>query len=485
VTGMMDNKDDRDAPQQLMEKICQEVEQLVPPRASLVKLLAQFRTATLEQEKWREELHRLAFYDAVTGLPNRACLQQEANKLLLHLQQQQQLAVVVIDLDRFRQFNDSMGFPAGDELLQQVAQHLRSFRQQGGIVGHLSGDDFILLQPYQAVDELTLLAERLINRLSCPCDIEGARFKPSFSLGISVYPDDGQDLDVLIFHADMAMRQARQTGRGQFRFFSRELDRLAQESLLLERALQTALEENQLELYYQPQVTLDNGTFFGVEALTRWNHPQLGRISPDRFIPLAEECGLMGRLSEWVLHAACSQLACWRNQGLSIPAIAINLSPSDFHRPELPELISRALNDQGLKPQDLLLEITENVLLDCRNDSLKVLHQLHQSGIRLALDDFGTGYSSLSYLHRLPIHELKLDRSFIQDIERNTASRALCEALVHIGRNLELTVIVEGVETLAQRDLLMQQGYRLAQGYLFAPPLSADEFVKWLTRPGY
>lgn len=481
---MIDEKHYREPPQQLIEKIYHEVGKLVPPGARLVKLLAQFCAATLEQEKRHQELHRLAFYDSITGLPNRTFLQQEANKLLLHLQQeQQQLAVVVIDLDRFRQFNDSMGLPAGDELLQQIAQRLRSFRQQGGIVGHLSCDDFILLQPYQMVDELTLLAERLINRLSYPCNIEDSSFTPSVSLGISVYPNDGQDLDSLIFHADMAMRQARQTGRGLFHFFSRDLDRLAQEGLLLERALQTALEENQLELYYQPQVTLDSGAFFGVEALTRWNHPQLGSISPDRFIPLAEECGLMGRLSEWVIHTACAQLASWRRQGLSIPAIAINLSPSDFHRPELPELISRVLNDQGLRPQDLLLEITENVLLDCQNDSLKILHQLHHSGVRLALDDFGTGYSSLSYLHRLPIHELKLDRSFIQDIEQNTASRALCEALVHIGRSLELTVIVEGVETLAQRDLLMQQGYRLAQGYLFAPPLSADEFASWLTQP--
>lgn len=481
---MTDEKGSREALQQLMEKTYREVEQWLPSPASLVKLIEQFREITLEQEKRREELHRLAFYDSVTGLPNRTFLQQEGSKLLLHLQQEQQgLAVVVIDLDRFRQFNDSMGLPAGDELLQQVALRLRSFRQQGGIVGHLAGDDFILLQPYQAVEELTPLAERLINLLSNPCQINGSSFMPSFSLGISVYPDDGQELDGLIFHADMAMRQARETGRGLFRFFSRELDRLAQERLSMERALQAALEESQLELYYQPQVNLESGAFFGVEALIRWTHPQLGSISPERFIPLAEECGLMGRLSEWVIHTACAQLSSWRRQGLSIPAIAINLSPSDFHRPELPELISQVLNDQGLRPQDLLLEITENVLLDCQNDSLKILHQLHHSGIRLALDDFGTGYSSLSYLHRLPIHELKLDRSFIQDIEQNTTSRALCEALVHIGRSLELTVIVEGVETLAQRVLLMQQGYRLAQGYLFAPPLSADEFASWLTRP--
>lgn len=459
--------------------------QLEPASTNLVRLLAQFCAVTLEQDRRQTELHRLAFYNSITGLPNRTFLQKEANRLLQHLGPQQKLAVLFIDLDRFRQFNDSMGQVAGDQLLQQTAQRLRAFRQADGVAGHLSGDDFMLLQPYQQVEELTLLVERLMGALGHPCKIDDTLFTPSCSLGISVYPDDGCELDSLILRADMAMRQARQQGKDRFCFFSQELDALARENLLLEQSLQQALQQGQqLRLHYQPQMALMGDHLWGVEALLRWTHETLGPVAPDRVTAIAERSGLMGRLSDWVISTACAQLARWREQGLMVPSVSVNLSPSDFHRPELPGVILGILVDQGLGPGDLVLEITENVLLNESETCLSIFRALVRSGIRIALDDFGTGYSSLNYLNRLTVHELKLDRSFIQEIESRPSARALCESVSHIGRSLGLTVIVEGVETLGQQALLIGQGFTLAQGFLFAPPMAAADFETWFSRIG-
>src|SRR5690606_21039532 len=267
---------------------------------------------------------------------------------------------------------------------------------------------------------------------------------------------------------------------GRYSFFSHELNQLAQERLTLESALREALEQDQLKLHYQPQVRMSDGLLYGVEALARWHHPQFGDISPARFIPLAEECGLINQLGLWAVREACRQLAQWRRQGLNIPAVSVNLSPTNFHNLDLPGMIASTLEQNRLQPGDLTLEITENVLMDTNPSTLKTLDEVHDQGIRLSMDDFGTGYSSLSYLRRLPIQELKLDRSFVLDLEQDATNQALSEAVIRLGESLRLTVVAEGVETSGQQDILRQQGYHVGKGYLSSRPLSAADLEAWL-----
>ena len=276
------------------------------------------------------------------------------------------------------------------------------------------------------------------------------------------------------------MYQAKSQGRGRFSFFSSEMNRLAQERLALETALRKALKQGGLHLHYQPQLDLRNGQLYGVEALARWSHPELGEISPARFIPLAEECGLIADLGRWALSEACQQLAQWRDQGLDIPAVSVNLSPSSFHNLDLPRMIADTLQRNALQPQNLTLELTESILLDTHPSTMQVIDAIHALGVRLAIDDFGTGYSSLSYLRHLPVSELKLDRSFVADMDGETDAQALSNAILGIGKSLHLTVVAEGVETASQHRLLQDQGYDVAQGFWFARPLPPQELADWV-----
>ncbi|MEG1770733.1 MAG: EAL domain-containing protein, partial [Comamonas sp.] len=276
------------------------------------------------------------------------------------------------------------------------------------------------------------------------------------------------------------MYQAKSSGRGCFSFFSSEMNQLAQERLALETALRQAIQTRQLHLHYQPQVDMETGKLYGVEALARWTHAELGEISPVRFIPLAEECGLIADLGHWALREACRQLSAWRAQGLAVPAVSVNLSPTSFHNLDLPRMIADTLQINSLTSQDLTLELTESILLDTNPSTMKTIAEVHANGIRLAMDDFGTGYSSLSYLRRLPVNELKLDRSFVADLGNDEAARALSAAILGIGKSLHLTVVAEGVETAEQNLLLREQGYPVAQGYLFSRPLNPQDFESWL-----
>jgi EAL domain-containing protein (putative c-di-GMP-specific phosphodiesterase class I) len=278
----------------------------------------------------------------------------------------------------------------------------------------------------------------------------------------------------------MAMYQAKSAERGSFRFFSAEMNRMAQERLALETALREALAQGSLCLHYQPQIELATGRLYGVEALARWTHAELGPIPPTRFIPLAEECGLIAELGRWALREACRQLAAWRAQGLKVPAVAVNRSPTAFHNLELPNIIASALEHHALQASDLTLEITESVLLDTNPSTMKTIAEVHAQGVRLSMDDFGTGYSSLSYLRRLPVSELKLDRIFVADLEGDEMARALSNAILGIGKSLQLTVVAEGVENEQQNRLLREQGYPVAQGYLFSKPLPPRDLETWL-----
>lgn len=447
----------------------------------LVEACTHLCTLALEREHARQRIRKLAFYDGLTGLPNRSLLQARADQAIASATRNAEpLAVLFLDLDRFKQINDSLGHPAGDELLRQVASRLQRELRSSDIAGRLSGDEFVVVLPQCDADQAADTVERLQALLAQPMEIADTRLAISASVGIAMFPADGREMETLLHRADMAMYQAKSGARGSFRFFSAEMNRLAQERLALETALREALRQGQLQLHYQPQIELASGRLHGVEALARWTHPELGPISPARFIPLAEECGLIAELGRWALREACRQLAEWRAQSLAVPAIAVNLSPTSFHNLELPSLIADALERHALKPQDLTLEITESVLVDTNPSTLKTLAEVHAQGVRLSMDDFGTGYSSLSYLRRLPVSELKLDRSFVADLEQDEAARALSRAILGIGQSLQLTVVAEGVESEQQNQLLREQGYPVAQGYLFARPLPPQEMARWL-----
>ncbi len=449
----------------------------------MVEVLIPLCALAMEREVNRESIRQLAFYDSLTRLPNRSLLHAKADHALIEARRTRtELAVLFIDLDRFKQINDSLGHPAGDELLKQTAQRLNANRSTADIVGRLSGDEFVVVLPNCTSDKVNDAIEEIRQALAQPCQIAGSCFSPSASIGVSLYPRDGHDMGTLIHRADMAMYQAKNSGRGRFSFFSHELNELAQQRQALESALREAIEQGTLQLHYQPQVNIEDGRVYGVEALARWTHPTFGVVSPARFIPLAEECGLITELGHWAVREACRQLAAWRRKGLQIPSVSVNLSPSNFHNLDLAGMIGSVLDQHGLAPADLTIELTENLLLDTNPGTMKVLHDLNAQGIRLAMDDFGTGYSSLSYLRKLPIQELKLDRSFVLDLEADETSRALSDAVMRIGDSLRLKVVAEGVEEHGQYRILKDQGYHVAQGYLLSRPLTPQDLEAWMMK---
>ena len=447
----------------------------------LVNACTHLCALAMERERTRVQIRRLAFYDALTGLPNRSMLLAKAEQAISSAARNDDpMAVLFIDLDRFKQVNDSLGHAAGDKLLCAVAERLQSVLRGSDIAGRLSGDEFVAVLPQCSSSHVADMIERLQQKLAQPLQIGDNSFCASASVGVAMYPADGHDMEMLLQRADMAMYQAKKAGRGRYSFFSEELNRLAQERLVLENALRDALAHGGLSLHYQPQVDLHTGKLYGVEALARWNHPQLGSIPPARFIALAEDCGLIGDLGRWALQEACRQLSDWRAKGLQVPAVSVNLSPTNFHNLDLPQMVASTLADHALQPQDLTLEMTESVLLDTNPSTIETINAVHAQGVRLSIDDFGTGYSSLSYLRRLPVNELKLDRSFVADLEEDEAARSLSQAILGIGTSLHLTVVAEGVETSQQHVMLRDQGYPVGQGYLFAKPMSAHDTEQWL-----
>ena len=445
----------------------------------LVDVCVYLCALALEREEARARIRQLAFYDELTGLPNRNLLLAQSEQAIARAEaERKRVAVLFLDLDRFKQVNDTLGHPIGDALLREVA--LRRLARATDIVGRLSGDEFVMLLPDFEHGRLTAAAEHILVALAQPFGVGGITLNPSVSIGISVFPENGRDMDTLLRHADMAMYQAKTAGRNRISFFSAEMNRQAQERLALEAALRDALEGRALRLHYQPQVGLRNGSLYGVEALARWRHPTLGEISPARFVPLAEECGLIGDLGDWALREACSQLATWRHNGLRVPSVSVNLSATNFHNLNLPRMIAATLAEFGLAPGDLMLEITEGVVLDATAGTLRTIAELHRLGVRLSMDDFGTGYSSLGHLRRLIVDELKLDRSFVQGLESDDAARALTSAVIRIGESLSLPVVAEGIENEEQRRFLIEQGCAAGQGFLFSPPLPANDLEQWL-----
>jgi len=447
----------------------------------LVQMCTHLCALALGRESARLQIRQLACYDSLTRLPNRNLLLAQADQAIASAKHHNQsLAVFYIDLDRFKQVNDSLGRMAGDELLCVVTERLREQISDADLLGRLSGDEFIVVLNSCTLVQAADTVKRLHELLSIPCQIAGITLTPSACIGISLYPDNGQDMETLLHHADLARYHAKTSGRKRFSFFRNEMNLLAQERLALEAALREAVRAQCLYLHYQPQVDLKSGQIHGIEALARWHDPVLGHISPTRFIPLAEECGLIDEISHWALNESCRQLAEWRRQGLNIPTVSVNVSSTNFHNLDLPRYLVETLEQHALLPGDLILEITESVMMDTNLSTMRNLHEVHALGIGLAMDDFGTGYSSLGYLRRIPLSALKLDKSFVNGMEHDVAAQALTQAVIRIGDSLNLTVIAEGVETEAQRFLLDAQGCKVGQGYLFSQPLPPDLLADWL-----
>lgn len=434
----------------------------------------------IERKEARAQIARLAYYDVLTGLPNRSHLRDLISEAIEGCAAGQHVALAFLDVDNFKDVNDTLGHSAGDELLVQFAQRLRAEIQPGDVLGRLGGDEFVVILPNRDAAQAALVASRITDALVMPLEIGTRPVPMSASMGISIYPDNATDIDTLIQQADAAMYQAKRAGRSTWRFFSADINGLAEQRLVLSAALRSAIANDALKLHYQPQIRTIDGSIHAVEALARWHDLALGEISPAKFIPLAEECGLIEQIGLWSIREACRQMAEWRASGLDIPCVSVNLSPINFQNVNLAAAVAEILAEHGLPPEVLMLEITEGVIMNERSVAIETMNSVRRLGVGLSLDDFGTGYSSLSRLTQLPIRELKIDRSFMRDIESNPRARAIVTTVVRVGQSLQLTVVAEGVETDGQRKLLTELGCDVVQGFLYAPALSPTAFGRWL-----
>ena len=439
-------------------------------------------TDITERKVAEARISQLAYHDALTGLINRFSLQSQLEQAL-HMahREQRALAVIFLDLDRFKIINDTLGHAVGDDLLKEVSNRLRDSVRGSDIVARLGGDEFVVvLTEVEDATAAARLADKILHTLAQNYRIGKNELHSTASIGLAFYPDDGEDVETLMKNADTAMYHAKSVGRNNVQFFTTEMNQAAMKRLMLEQDLRVAVEAKQFELHYQPQLNSRDGRAVGVEALVRWRHPHNGLIFPAEFIPMAEETGLILQLGEWVLDEACRQLRAWRDHGVKDVTIAVNLSAHQLHSPVLLEQVAQALEKNGLTGSDLELEVTESVAMHDPAASISKLKALRDLGVRLSIDDFGTGYSSLSYLKLLPIHTLKLDQSFVRDIETDSNDVAICTATIALAHNLGLAVIAEGVETEAQRLLLTSHHCDFMQGYLFSRPLPAEAALAFI-----
>jgi diguanylate cyclase (GGDEF)-like protein/PAS domain S-box-containing protein len=428
-----------------------------------------------DQKAQELRIQHLAYHDALTGLPNRMLVFDRLGRGLAHAQRMRTtLAVIFLDLDRFKTINDTLGHLAGDALLCQVADRLRTSVRDTDTVARLGGDEFlVVLEAMQEAAQVAHVADKLLSSMAAPFVLHGQELHVTTSLGISLYPRDGQDAETLLKYADTALYKAKDAGRNAYRFFSPEMDAQAHAQLRLENDLRRALERDEFELHYQPQIDLCTGSCVGMEALVRWRHPQRGLVLPGDFIPLAEETGLILPIGCWVLRTACAQAAAWRAQAPSGLRMAVNLSARQLQRTLLHDQVRQALAESGLPPHALELELTESSVMRDADEALDILQSLHELGVQIAIDDFGTGYSSLAYLKRFPIDRLKIDRSFIGGVESDGDAAAIVEAIIAMAHKLKLRVLAEGVETAGQHAFLQRLGCDEAQGWLFGRPLAA------------
>jgi diguanylate cyclase (GGDEF)-like protein/PAS domain S-box-containing protein len=435
-----------------------------------------------ERKRSEERIRYLANYDSLTGLLNRALFRDRLTHAMERARRQQGIfAVLFLDLDRFKLVNDTLGHSIGDELLCETAKRIKGCLRESDTVARLGGDEFVvMLEDIQAPDGAGMVARRVLQALARPVVVEGKEIYSSASIGITIYPFDAQEIEGLLRNADTAMYLAKERGRNNYQFFTSEMNARAQERALLENGLRRALEREELVLFYQPRVDMRTNALTGFEALLRWQHPELGMITPDKFIPIAEETSMIVPIGEWVLRAACRQWRRWQDARFDPVDMAVNISVIQFRYAKLAETVQAIVKDTGMDPRRLELELTETALMTSPELCRKRLVAMKDSGIRFAIDDFGTGYSSLAYLRRFPIDTLKIDRSFVKDVRSNSDGAAIVHAIISLGHTLRMKVVAEGVETAEQRDFLLRHDCRDAQGYLFSRPLPAEAATEWL-----
>lgn len=429
-----------------------------------------------QRKRTEEEIRRIAYYDTLTKLPNRAFFLEQLRRTLASAKRaERRAALLFCDLDNFKDVNDSLGHDKGDLLLQEIAERLSSCIRQGDTLSRLGGDEFVLLLPSVKADrDAVMVARKIKEQLARPFNLDGHEVYTSPSIGIAFYPDDGDTVNTLLKHADMAMYAAKARGRNRYQFFSEDMHKRAIERMQLEAGLRQAIERQEFQIVYQPQYRLATGKLEAVEALVRWRHPQRGVIMPARFIPIAEETGMIYAIGDWVLRTACAQLREWLDAGYPDLRVAVNLSGRQFAEPDLVEDVRAILAEVGLPATHLELEITESVLMHDAALAITTIEALRQDGVRLTIDDFGAGYSSLMYLRNLPVNRLKIDQAFVRDIDKDERNAAIAAAIIGLGNSLGLDVVAEGVETPEQAAVLATLGCPMVQGYHFARPLGRE-----------
>ena len=450
-------------------------------QGNVIGILGSYEDIT-ERQLAQEKIRYQALHDLLTGLPNRTLFNDELSVSLTNAASRQSLlAVMFLDLDRFKTINDTLGHAIGDRLLQGVAERLITYLQDSGIIARWGGDELTVLLPQlNCIEEAAKVAQQILDTIKQPFNLEGHQLHISSSIGIAVYPQNGEDSETLLRNADAALYRVKQQGRNNYQFYTAAMNSQASELLVLENELHHALHRGEFVVYYQPQVNITTGEITGMEALVRWQHPKFGLVTPTKFIPLAEETGLIVPIGEWVLKTACAQNKAWQDAGLPPLRVAVNLSARQFQQPFLLNVVSQTLQQTGLAPKFLELEITETIAMQDVDLTRTILTKLYQMGINLSIDDFGTGYSSLGYLKQFPLHSLKIDKSFVRDVATDPQNAGIINAIMTLGRGFNLRVIAEGVETEAEKDWLRSFQCEEMQGYLSSRPLPALQATELL-----
>jgi diguanylate cyclase (GGDEF)-like protein len=476
-----------------VENRLDELESTVKRRTSALEATnAELLRQAVERMRVEQELRKLATHDPVTGIPNRVLFRERTIEALSRARRRAEiLALMLLDLDHFKDVNDNFGHPTGDKLLQGVAERLRTCVRNSDVVARLGGDEFaILLEGFEFPEEAGIIAERIQRVCAAPFVIENHEVRISTSIGIAISPDNGHDVDELLKTADLALYGAKDEGRGTTRFYSQDLSKASHEQLAMREDLAFAVERDELRLHYQPLMDIDTGAVVAMEALVRWQHPTRGLVPPIKFIPAAEKNGMILTIGRWVLETACRQLAEWKRQGISGVEIAVNVSAREVREPDFVDFVLATVQKAGLEPCDLELELTESAAMKRPEDSAEALGRLSAAGVRLAIDDFGSGYSSLMRLKQMPINVLKIDRFFVRDLETSPRAAAIVRAAVAMAHSLGLTVVVEGIETQEQLDALKNLEWdrevplkcHRVQGYLLSKPLTPENATTLLAQ---